>query len=175
MMNKSSWLVAIVLVLGIGYSGLQFYHAPRPKQLSSAAIFNAQLPDLAGVRQPLRQWRGKLLVVNFWASWCPPCQREIPGFIHLQQLYGAQGLQFIGIAIDDKAAVQAYANQTGFNYPILVSDLEGVSLAQASGNYSGGLPYTVIIDPQGKIVAAGPGEMSEQELSNLLLPILQKH
>ncbi|MHB1676319.1 MAG: TlpA family protein disulfide reductase [Sulfuriferula sp.] len=175
MIKKTSWLIAFIIVLSLGYSGYQFFQAPRPKTLSSDAIFHAQLPDLAGVRQPLEQWRGKVLVINFWASWCPPCQREIPGFIQLQHQYGAQGLQFIGIAIDDKAAVQAYANKTGFNYPVLVSDLEGVALARASGNYAGGLPYTLVIDRQGQVVAAGSGEMSKQELSNLITPLLQKH
>ncbi len=174
MTNKTSWLIIVTLALVIAYSGYQFYRAPRPVELTSDAIFNAQLPDLAGVRQPLQQWRGKLLVVNFWASWCPPCQREIPGFIRLQRKYGADGLQFVGIAIDDKSAVQAYANKTGFNYPILVSDLEGVSLARASGNYSGGLPYTIVIDQQGRVVAAGSGEMTERELTNLLAPLLHK-
>ncbi len=175
MIKRTSWLIAAVIVLSLVYSGYQLFVTPRPKAVSSDAIFRAQLPDFTGVRQPLSQWRGKLLVVNFWASWCSPCRQEIPGFIRLQKQYGTQGLQFIGIAIEDKAAAQAYANQAGINYPILTSDLEAMALARASGNYSGGLPYTVVIDRAGRVVAAGLGGTTEQELANLITPLLQKH
>ena len=174
MKNKTSSLVTVIIILAIGYSAYHFYRHPRPKPVSSAAIFNAQLPDLAGIRQPLSQWRGKVLIINFWATWCPPCQHEIPGFIELQKRYGPQGLQFVGIAIDEKAKVQAFANKVGINYPILVSDLEGVALERASGDYSSEIPYTVVIDPQGKVIAAGAGEMSRREISNLVTPLLQK-
>lgn len=174
MKNKSSWLIAAIIILAIGYSIYHFRRAPRPKNVSSTAIFNAQLPDLAGIRQPLEQWRGKVLVVNFWATWCPPCRHEIPRFIELQKRYGAQGLQFVGIAIDEKAKVQAFANQVGLNYPVLLSDLEGVALERASGDYSSEIPYTVVIDPRGKVIAAGAGEMSQREIINLVTPLLQK-
>lgn len=174
MKNKPSWLIAVIIILALGYSVYHFRHAPRPKNVTSTAIFNARLPDLAGISQPLEQWRGKVLVVNFWATWCPPCRHEIPGFIELQKRYGPQGLQFVGIAIDGKPKVQAFANQVGLNYPVLVSELEGVALERASGDYSSEIPYTVIIDRSGKVIAAGAGEMGQREIINLATPLLQK-
>ena len=170
-----STALAALIVFIIGYSVYQYYHKPAATPVNSDAIFKAQFADLAGVRQPLSQWRGKVLVVNFWATWCPPCRQEIPGFIHLQQQYGAQGLQIVGIALDEKTAVQAYADKIGINYPVLLGDLEAVVLSHDSGNYTGGLPYTVVINQQGKLVAAGVGGLKEQELTNLVVPLLQKH
>lgn len=167
--------IVAIITLVVGYSGYQYYVTPRVTTLSSEPIFQAQLPDLAGVRQPFSQWRGKILVVNFWAPWCLPCRREIPGFIQLQQQYGAQNLQIVGIALDEKAAVQAYADKVGINYPVLLGDLEAIALSHASGNYKGGLPYTIVIDPQGRVVAAGLGSLNANELRNLIAPLLQKH
>jgi thiol-disulfide isomerase/thioredoxin len=141
--------------------------------ISSDAIFASRIADLAGVRQPLAQWRGKVLVVNFWATWCPPCRKEIPEFIKLQQQYGSQGLQFIGIALDDKANVQNFADEVGINYPILIGDLEAMVLAKNSGNRLGGLPYTVIIDQKGKIIATETGELSTTKLTAIITPLLK--
>ena len=178
MIKKPSLFVVVLvafIVFSVGYTVYQYIVTPRVTVLTSGPIFQAQLPDLNGVRQPLKQWRGKVLVVNFWAAWCHPCQQEIPGFIQLQQQYAAQGLQIVGIAIDEKSAVQTYADKVGINYPILLGDLEAVALSRASGNYIGGLPYTVIIDPQGKLVSAGAGGISKEELSRLIVPLLQNH
>lgn len=145
---------------------------PVTANVSSQALFKASFPDLAAIRQPLSRWRGRVLVVNFWATWCPPCREEIPGFVKLQSKYGAQGLQFVGIAIDEKAKVQAFVDEIGVNYPILVGDLEAVALSQASGNRLGGLPYTVIVDRSGKIVATELGGLTEAKLEALLKPLL---
>jgi thiol-disulfide isomerase/thioredoxin len=76
--------------------------------------------DLAGKAQALRQWQGKVLVLNFWAPWCPPCREEIPDFIRLQERHGQAGLQFVGVALDDPDKVAAFVDETGINYPILL-------------------------------------------------------
>ena len=143
-----------------------------PDAASSAALFKAGFNDLAAIRQPLAQWRGKVLVVNFWATWCPPCRTEIPEFIKLQTQYGAQGLQFVGIAIDETAKVHAFADEVGINYPVLVGDLEAVALSQATGNRLGGLPYTVVVDRSGKIVATELGGLTGAKLEALIKPLL---
>lgn len=181
-MKKTLLITAIIALLGASYYGYQTYSSheqastnPPVAALSSEPIFKARLPDLAGVRQPLAQWRGKVLVVNFWATWCPPCRQEIPEFIQLQKQFGGQGLQFVGIALDEKAKIQSYADEVGINYPVLVGDLEAVALSQASGNRMGGLPYTVIIDQQGKIIATELGGLTKQKLSAIIEPLLQSH
>ncbi|NOT17036.1 MAG: TlpA family protein disulfide reductase [Sulfuriferula sp.] len=165
----------IIITLAGGY---YFYQSANTASaptaaISSDAIFASRIADLAGVRQPLAQWRGKVLVVNFWATWCPPCRKEIPDFIKLQQQYGAQGLQFIGIALDERANVQSFADEVGINYPILIGDLEAMVLAKNSGNRLGGLPYTVIIDQKGKIIATETGELNTAKLTAIITPLLK--
>ncbi len=181
-MKKVFLLTTIVAILGASYYAYHNYVNREPvttntpiAALSSDAMFNARLPDLAGVRQPIAQWRGKVLVVNFWATWCPPCRTEIPEFIQLQKQYDSQGLQFIGIALDEKAKIQSFVDEVGINYPILVGDLEAVALAQASGNRMGGLPYTIIIDQKGKVIATELGGLSKEKLTSIILPLLQAH
>ncbi|MFA5170808.1 MAG: redoxin family protein [Sulfuriferula sp.] len=180
MMKKSSLVVALI---GIAVGGYYFYQQNNAVRDTSSqviskpnadAIFKARIADLAGVRQPLAQWRGKILVVNFWATWCPPCRQEIPEFIALQKQYGEQGLQFVGIALDEKAKIQNFVDEVGINYPILVGDLEAVALAQASGNRMGGLPYTVVIDQKGNVVATEMGALSREKLTTIITPLLAK-
>jgi len=180
MIKKILLVTAIVAIAGAGYYGYQRYTNREPittntpvAAVSSEPIFKTRLPDLAGISQPIAQWHGKVLVVNFWATWCPPCRQEIPEFIQLQKQYSAQGLQFVGIAIDEKAKIQNYVDEVGINYPILVGDLEAVALSQASGNRIGGLPYTVIIDQRGKIIATELGGLSKEKLSAIIAPLLQ--
>jgi thiol-disulfide isomerase/thioredoxin len=113
-------------------------------------------------------------VVNFWATWCPPCRQEVPEFIALQKQYGAQGLQFVGIALDEKAKIQNFMDEVGINYPVLVGDLEAIALAQTSGNRLGGLPYTVVIDQKGNIIATEMGALSKEKLIAIISPLLPK-
>lgn len=171
-------LIAIALI-AIAAGAYYFYQSNNTRTAvvskpTADALFKARIADLAGVRQPLSQWRGKVLVVNFWATWCPPCRQEIPGFIALQKQYGPQGLQFVGIALDEKAKIQSFIDEIGINYPILVGDLEAIVLAQTSGNRMGGLPYTVIIDRQGKLVATETGSLSQEKLTAIITPLLIK-
>jgi thiol-disulfide isomerase/thioredoxin len=137
-----------------------------------AEVWDATLPDLAGRTQSLKQWQGKVVALNFWAPWCPPCREEIPGFIRLQEKYGNQGLQFIGIALDDPAKVQAYVDEAGIPYPILLGDMAAVKLGQAAGNRLGGLPYTLILDRQGNPIGNVTGALDATRLEALVAPLL---
>ncbi len=140
-------------------------------QASAAPIFASTLPDLAGKQQEIEQWRGKVLVVNFWATWCPPCLEEIPEFIKLQDKYGKRGLQFVGIAIDQKDKIEHFARQTGINYPILTGEADAIDLSRKAGNRLGALPYTLIIDRAGQVVATELGGLTEAKLERIIQPL----
>ena len=177
-MKRHHALVIITVALA-GVAGLFAYQAvdnPEPVQaveeVRVAAVMETVLPDLAGTPQALSQWQGKVLVLNFWAPWCPPCREEIPGFIRLQGKYGQQGLQFVGVALDEQDKVAAYVDEAGINYPILLGGAEAVQLTQAAGNRLGGLPYTLVLDRQGRPAATYTGAVTEQKLEALISPLL---
>ncbi len=171
-------LVFGVVALAIAGLVIQRFLAPAPPpetaplELRSAQFWGASLPDLAEQRQPLKQWLGKVVVVNFWAPWCPPCREEIPGFIALQEAHGPQGLQFVGVALDEVDKVQAFVDSEGINYPTLLGGNEAVELSQVAGNRLGGLPYTVVFDRAGNAVAGLTGAVSRERLLALITPLL---
>jgi len=135
-------------------------------------VYASRLADLKGSVQPLAQWRGQVLVVNFWATWCAPCREEIPGFVRLQKRYGARGLTFVGIAIDQPDKVAAFAREFQINYPLLVGGLETLELLRQVGNRAGVLPYTLVIDRGGNLVTREPGGLKEAKLESILRPLL---
>jgi thiol-disulfide isomerase/thioredoxin len=112
------------------------------------------------------------MVVNFWATWCPPCRAEMPEFVKLQTKYKTNGLVFVGIAIDQKDKVIAFADEIGVNYPVLLGELGAVELTRNLGNRLGGLPYTVIVDRSGHIVATEMGELSKARLEPVIKSLL---
>ena len=107
--------------------------------------------DLDGKPRSLTDWRGKWLLVNFWATWCGPCIEEIPLLIAAQRDYGASGLQVLGIALDDPDTVRAAMKERGFNYPSLAGDDTVMTALEQLGNTLGAIPYTVLISPDGVI------------------------
>ncbi|HEX5611840.1 MAG TPA: TlpA disulfide reductase family protein [Burkholderiales bacterium] len=110
------------------------------------ALSGARLTDLQGKQRTLEEWSGKLVLVNFWATWCAPCLEEIPMLIELRRAYGDKGLEVVGIAIDQEAKVREMAAKLSVEYPILLADSHGLQLLRELGNSSGGLPYTLILD-----------------------------
>ena len=149
---------------------------PEPQisqqDLSGTPSPDFTLMDVTGQQRNVSEWKGTVLVINFWATWCPPCLEEIPHFIKLQDKYGHQGLQFVGIALEDVEEVLGFANEQGINYPLLVGEQEVIKLAGKFGNRIGGLPYTVILDRKGHIsfIKQGPLSISkaEQVITSLL-------
>ena len=121
-----------------------------------------QTPD--GKPANTAQWQGKVLVVNFWASWCPPCVEEMPTLDLLQQEYQNQNVVFVGIGIDSPSNIREFLKKTPVSYPILIGGLEGSSLSKQMGNTQGALPYTVIINSQGKSSYTKLGKISEEGL-----------
>lgn len=180
-MKRHHFLIIIAAVL-FGIAGAFVYRQMGDSTSSAlngsgsdvnvAAIMAAEMPDLAGKKQSVGQWFGKVMVVNFWAPWCPPCREEMPGFVDLQKKYGDKGLVFIGIALDEPFPVQSFVDEIGVNYPVLIGGPEAGNLSTAAGNRLGGLPYTVVIDREGKAVGSFTGAVAEQKLEALIKPLL---
>jgi thiol-disulfide isomerase/thioredoxin len=124
--------------------------------------------DPSGQPHALSEWSNKLLVVNFWATWCPPCKEEMPEFTRLQSEFAARGVQFLGIAIDERKDVKAYLERFPVNYPILMGDSRGVEWASELGNTLQVLPFTAIFDRSGRMVTTKAGQFSRDELLKAL-------
>jgi len=124
-------------------------------------------PDLQGRQRSLEEFADKVVVLNFWATWCPPCRKETPEFVALQELYGSN-VQFIGIAIDDEEPVREFADSYSVNYPLLLGDVEAVSLSRRLGNRYEGLPFTVVATPDGDVVLRHTGGLERDQLEPLL-------
>ncbi len=157
-----------------GYAVRRWWLGASDKEAApfdTQALFAARLATLEGGTDTLETWRGRVLAVNFWATWCAPCREEIPVFVGMQKRLGARGLQFIGIAIDRPDPVRAFQREYGMNYPILIGGLETMELLRATGNKAGVLPYTMIIDRAGRLTARKLGVLKETELEPMLTPL----
>lgn len=146
--------------------------APQPDAAASRQLLAIELPDTAGQLRRVEQWKGKVVVLNFWATWCAPCREEIPVLIGAQQRLGARGVQVVGIAIDQLEKVKPYFTEMGINYPVLVGDLDLIDLSRAAGNEVGGLPFTVVLDRNGDIVRTALGGVTQAMLDEMVLPLL---
>ncbi|MGB5452812.1 MAG: TlpA disulfide reductase family protein [Sedimenticolaceae bacterium] len=124
-------------------------------------------PDLQGQQRHSSEFADKVLVLNFWATWCPPCRKETPEFVALQEAFRGQ-VQFIGIAIDDEEPVREFADSYGVNYPLLLGDVEAVALSRQLGNRYEGLPFTVVMAPGGNVVLRHTGGLDREKLEPLL-------
>lgn len=148
--------------------------------LAAVNLKKTQAPDVyawtfqtpEGQKASLAKWRGKVLVINFWASWCEPCAREIPHLIALTKKTAKDQIAVIGIAIDDPEKALAFARDHGVNYPILIGKAEAMESSRLLGNAAQGLPFTAVLGPEGQIRANHAGEMDEAGLRAFLAPFL---
>lgn len=144
--------------------------APASQAVATPIAFN--FPDLEGKQRDMGEWSGQVVLVNFWAPWCPPCRKEMPALMELQEKYAGRGLTVVGITIDTRENAQNFADSLGINFPILIGEDGGLELAQALGNKVGALPYTVVLDRQGRAVYTHRSEITLQQAEQAVLPLL---
>ncbi len=163
---------AALAALGGGlYFGLgQRTEAPAPA--AATGLMGLALPDPTGKEQRIDQWKGKVIVVNFWATWCAPCREEMPEFVKAQTEYGSKGLQFVGIAVDQADKVAQFEKEIGLNYPSLVGGFGAMELSKTLGNKLMALPFTVIVDRQGAIVHTQLGVLKPEKLAQVVKQFL---
>ena len=139
----------------------------------NAELRSATFVDLAGKQRKLEEWQGRILVCNFWATWCAPCREEIPVLMAARQKYKPTNLEIVGIAIDNAAKVRDFTASLKISYPILLAEADGLDLMRKLGNSSGGLPYTVVADRQGSVLHRKLGALHQGDLDAILGPLLR--
>ena len=166
-------LAAAIIAAAAGYALYKVISTGTASGESLVQLTSSPLQDLSGNPRRLSEWKGRVLVVNFWATWCEPCRQEIPGLVKIQSKFESNGLVIAGIAIDSVDKVREFSRQFGINYAVLVGGLESIELLRGLGNRTGGLPYTLVLDKQGKLVTTHLGRISEAELEHVVRPLLE--
>ena len=133
-----------------------------------ATLPDFTLGDLTGTPRSIRSWPDKSMIVNFWATWCAPCRREIPLLRELQRQHGGEGFQVVGVAVDIREDVIKYAKEIGIDYPVLIGEQDGLDAVNTFGQGSIGFPFTVFTDKQGRIVLFHLGEIKQAQADVLL-------
>lgn len=171
----ASALVALI-------AGALFYAARMPLQSPPPAVETAAqpqtlevvthpsfiLPDVSGTKHDFSEWDGKNRMLNFWATWCAPCRREIPLLKAFQNEQGGNGFQVIGIAVDFPEPVANYAEEAQFNYPILVGEQDAMAIAESAGIEIPGLPLTMFVASDGEFLSAYVGELHQSQLDTIV-------
>ncbi|MBS1904383.1 MAG: TlpA family protein disulfide reductase [Bacteroidetes bacterium] len=175
---KSKRSVVVVAFFLVAAMGIFLFARPKAEDMKTTVIEEQQpandfsLQDLNGKTVKLSDFRGKTVVLNFWATWCGPCRKEIPDFIDLQNQYGKDGLQFIGIAIDQEGAsvIKPFAENAKMNYPVLVGNDE--VFAKFGG--SNAIPVTLLIDKKGTIRNTYVGAKPKQAVEDMVLALMRE-
>lgn len=176
MKKKFHWIVPVLVVLLIGVSLLQNKLSLAKSQAGvppeAQYFFAANFPNAQGKVQSLEQWQGKIIIANFWATWCTPCREEMPELSQIHSKYLNKGVVVLGISTDDSEKISEYAKEKPVSYPLLAGEMEAMNLSGVLGNNKGVVPYTVIFDRTGRIVRTYFGRINpaaiDKDVSELL-------
>jgi thiol-disulfide isomerase/thioredoxin len=173
--RTAQWILiaaAALVALSIGmYAG--YRHAADGKRAIDT-LYALTLPDLEMQNQAFSQWKNKTLLVNYWATWCEPCRKEIPSLVEIQKRSSAKNLQIVGIALDSPDQVRAFAKSYGINYPVFIGGMATMDLMHAEGDDVGALPFTIVISPDGSTVQTHLGALTGAEMESLIAKAQQR-
>jgi thiol-disulfide isomerase/thioredoxin len=165
------------VVLAIAAAGGALYERQRQtaqtQAAASADLFGRALPDADGRPQPLSRWRGQVLVVNFWATWCAPCVAEMPALDRLQQEFAARNVVIVGLGTEDAEHVRSFRDRLGLRLPLLAGGFDALAIARNLGDLQGVLPYTAVFSRSGKLLHTQLGEIPGDTLRGWLNEALQ--
>lgn len=168
MPNRREWLALTGVGLAAAAAGTLLWPRLNPEASAIRMLMATNFSDLAGNIRQISDWRGKILVCNFWATWCAPCREEMPLFARMQMEYADKSVQFVGIGIDQVSKMREFSKSFRIPYPLLVAGAETLGLMQKLGNASGGLPFTIVLDRGGRLAARHLGALQQAELAPLL-------
>lgn len=173
-------LFYLALIMTFGFAIFYFFLNPQTQIISKSpaptsstqALFTASFSDENGKPQPLNQYEGKVVVLNFWASWCEPCREEMPELSELHTTYKDNNVVVLGMAIEDVAGINDFLKETKVSYPLFAADVQGMDIAASLGNDKGVLPYTVIIKADVTVAKTYFGRITKPLLEQTLKTIL---
>jgi thiol-disulfide isomerase/thioredoxin len=169
--NRRRLFLAAAGITALGLGASLAWRSTRGDQYAGAAVgtlFAHTYEDADGVPQPMSQWQGRWLILNFWATWCAPCVEEMPTLQKIAREYEPRGVSVVGLGIDRPDAIRRFRSELNLQLPLLVGGASGSELARELGNVTGALPYTVLISPQRRRVQARLGLMSTELLRTWL-------
>ena len=167
MMRHSTLVIGIIAIAFAGAGAWYSNHRSTPSAAEPAAVsalFAQSFPDISNTSRALAQWRGKPLLVNFWATWCAPCVQEMPELSALQTEIGNTSIRIVGIGIDSASNIREFAKKIPVTYPLLIGGMDASELSRQLGNQAGGLPFTVLIDADGRIRKTYLGRLKLDQL-----------
>jgi thiol-disulfide isomerase/thioredoxin len=158
-------LASLMALIGGGWLAVSRLRSASPDPVKT--LFGLTFNDADARPMSLAQYKGKPLVVNFWATWCPPCIEEMPELSEWQSSVGDK-IAIIGIGIDSATNIAQFSTKSRLKYPLLVAGMGGTELSRLFGNTSGSLPFTIIINAEGRIIYSKEGRFSLTEMKNKL-------
>ncbi len=172
MANKlNSLFIGLLLIASIGFGFRYFFQSAQSNNQTTAPLFAATFPNEKNQPQNLKQYAGKIVVLNFWATWCEPCREEMPELSALHQIYQGKNVVVLGVAIDDVATIDEFLKETKVSYPLFAAEMQGMEIASNLGNNKGVLPYTVIIKADGSVAKTYFGRVSKPLLEETLVKL----
>jgi thiol-disulfide isomerase/thioredoxin len=174
-MNKRFLTLAVLIGLFCTAIGIYIGNRqtnPQPAKSSAVQQLTAlSLTDSQGTLQKLSQWQGKFLLVNFWATWCAPCVQEMPELSELQKDLSKSNVQLIGLGIDSPSNIVEFAQKYQISYPLFAAGMEGTELSRQLGNQAAGLPFTVLISPDGNLLKSYLGRLNMVQLRDDIIKL----